>query len=313
MTVPRLCFGLVFVAVIAPLIAQEAPFEPPPSKPLSPRDEQMTFRLAKGFTVELVASEPDVIDPVHLAFDESGRLFVAEMRGYPNGGVGEGNITSGKIRMLEDKDGDGVFETSVMWAEGLRFPMGLLPYKGGLLVANAPDLLYMKDTDGDNKADQTRVLYTGFDTYNIQQLLNSLTYGIDNWVYAVCGSKGGDITCPEKPDMKPLALRGRSIRFKPDIPGSIEPTSGGGQYGLTQNEWGDWFVNTNSQHLRHIVLQDHHLARNANLPVSAVTLDIPDHGAACKVFRISPFESWGASNGRAAARRAIPSGSPARS
>jgi putative membrane-bound dehydrogenase-like protein len=271
---------------------EDRPFEPPPSRPLSPRDEQMTFKLPAGLTIDLVASEPDVVDPVHLTFDENGRLFVAEMRGYPNGGVGAGMISSGRIRLLEDKDGDGTFETSRIWAENLRFPMGMLPYRGGLLVANAPDLLCLQDTDGDGRSDRRRVLYTGFDLANIQQMLNALTWGQDNWVYAVCGYKGGDITCPEKPDMKPLALRGRGIRFKPDHPCSIEPTSGGGQYGLTQNEWGDWFVNTNSQHVRHIVLQDHYLGRNPNLPVSAVTLDIADHGASCKVHRISPFEAW---------------------
>lgn len=271
---------------------EDKEFVAPPSKPLSARDEQMTFKLPKGFMVDLVASEPEVIDPVHLAFDENGRLFVAEMIGYPNGGVGTGMIFSGRIRLLEDKDGDGVFETSRIWADNLRFPMGLLPYKGGLLVANAPDLLYLEDPAGVGKATKRTVLYTGFDLANIQQLLNSLTWGVDNWVYAVCGSKGGDITCPEKPEMKPVPLRGRGLRFKPDQPGSLEPTSGGGQYGLTQNEWGDWFVNTNSQHLRHIVLDDQYLARNPNLPVSAVTLDIPDHGAACKVYRISPFEAW---------------------
>jgi len=272
--------------------AQEQPFTPPPSKPLSPRDEQMTFKLPKGFTIDLVAAEPDVVDPVHLTFDENGRLFVAEMRGYPNDGVGTGMISSGRIRLLEDKDGDGVFESSRIWADGLRFPMGMLPYKGGLIVANAPDLLYLEDPAQTGKATKRTVLYTGFNLPNIQQMLNSPTWGIDNWVYAVCGANGGDITCPQKPGMKPLSLRGRGIRFKPDVPGSIEPTSGGGQYGLTQNEWGDWFVNTNSQHLRHVVLHDHYLARNPNLPVSAVTLDIPDHGASCKVHRISPFEAW---------------------
>ncbi len=271
---------------------EDRPFQPPLSKPLSPRDEQMTFKRVKGFVVDLVASEPDVVDPVHLAFDENGRLFVAEMIGYPNGGVGTGMIFNGRIRVLEDKDGDGVFETSTVWADNLRFPMGMLPYKGGLFVANAPDLLYLEDPGKTGKGTKRTVVYTGFDLSNIQQMLNSLTWGIDNWVYAVCGYKGGDITCPQKPDMKPVSLRGRGIRFKPDVPGSLEPTSGGGQYGLTQNEWGDWFVNTNSQHLRHIVLDDHYLARNPNLPVGAVTLDIPDHGAACKVFRISPFESW---------------------
>lgn len=271
---------------------EDQPFQPPLSKPLSPRDEQLTFKLPKGFTIDLVASEPDVVDPVHLVFDENGRLFVAEMIAYPNGGVGTGMIVNGRIRLLEDKDGDGVFETSVIWAEGLRFPMGMLPYKGGLFVGNAPDLLYLEDPGKTGKATKRTVLYTGFDLSNIQQMLNSLTWGIDNWVYAVCGYKGGEITCTQKPEMKPVSLRGRGIRFKPDVPGSLEPTSGGGQYGMTQNEWGDWFVNTNSQHLRHIVLDDHYLARNPNLPVGAVTLDIADHGAACKVFRISPFESW---------------------
>jgi putative membrane-bound dehydrogenase-like protein len=294
MSAPRNGWTVLLALIFACSLqgAQDKNFVAPPSTPLTPRDEQMTFKVSKGFTVDLVASEPDVIDPVHLAFDENGRLFVAEMIGYPNDGVGAGTIFSGRIRMLEDKDGDGVFETSRIWADNLRFPMGLVPYKGGLLVANAPDLLYLEDPAGVGKATKRTVLYTGFDLANIQQLLNSLTWGVDNWVYAVCGSKGGDITCPQKPDMKPVPLRGRGLRFKPDQPGSLEPTSGGGQYGLTQNEWGDWFVNTNSQHLRHIVLDDHYLARNPNLPVSAVTLDIPDHGAACKVYRISPFEAW---------------------
>src|SRR5271154_1853969 len=78
--------------------------EKPPTGPLLPRDEQMTFRVLKGFRVDLVASEPEVIDPVAMAFDENGRLFVAEMRGYPNKGVGTGFITSGRIKMLEDRD-----------------------------------------------------------------------------------------------------------------------------------------------------------------------------------------------------------------
>src|SRR5262249_5814123 len=124
-------FFAVFAWFTVSLQSQEdQPFVAPPSKPLSPRDEQVTFKLPKGFTIDLVASEPDVVDPVCLAFDENGRLFVAEMIGYPNGGLGAGKISNGRIRMLEDKDGDSVFETSTIWADGLRFPMGLLPYKG---------------------------------------------------------------------------------------------------------------------------------------------------------------------------------------
>jgi putative membrane-bound dehydrogenase-like protein len=260
--------------------------------PLSPRDEQATFRLPKGFRVELVACEPEVVDPVAFAFDEEGRLFVAEMRGYPNGGVATGKVTSGRIRLLEDRDGDGFYERSTIFADGLRLPSGVMPYKGGLLVANPPELIYLEDTDGDGKADKKTVLYTGFDLSNSEQLLNSLQWGLDNWVHACAGGAGGTIRSAQKADAPRVTLRGRGIRFHPDVPASLEPTSGGGQYGLAMTEWGQWLTATNSQHLRHIVLPDHYLRRNPLLPVSAVTLDIPDHGAACKVHRLSPFEAW---------------------
>ena len=262
------------------------------NKPNVPEKEKATFEVQKGFEMRLVAHEPDVVDPVALAFDEDGRLFVAEMRGYPNEGYGTGNITSGKIRMLEDRDGDGVFEHSTIYADKLRFPTSVMPYRGGLLVANAPDILYLEDTDNDGKADKRRVLYTGFDVNNIQQLLSSFQWGLDNWVYGCAGGKGGRITSAEKRSMPALDLRGRGIRFHPDQPGSLQPMSGGGQFGLAADDMQNWFTATNSQHLRQIVLPDHYLKRNPLLPVRTTTVNIPDHGAACKVFRISPFEAW---------------------
>ncbi|MGH7225831.1 MAG: PVC-type heme-binding CxxCH protein, partial [Gemmataceae bacterium] len=260
--------------------------------PLSPREEQATFHLPKGFQIDLVAAEPDVIDPVAMAFDEEGRIFVAEMRGYPNGGVATGNITSGRIKVLEDRDGDGVYETSRIYADRLRFPAGVQPWRGGLLVADAPNLFYLEDTKGTGKADRRRVLYTGFSLVNSEQIINSIQWGLDNWVYGVAGSDGGTIRSVEKPDMPPLRLRKRDVRFHPETPGSLEATSGGGQYGLAVDDWQHWFTATNNQHLRHIVLPDHYLRRNPSLAVNAVTLDIPDHGAACKVHRLSPFEGW---------------------
>ena len=251
-----------------------------------------TFRVPKGFRVELVACEPNVVDPVAIAFDEKGRLFVAEMRGYPNAGVATGQSTSGRIKLLEDRDGDGFFEHATIFADRLRFPTSVMPWNGGLLVADAPSLLYLRDTTGSGTADERRVLYTGFELANIQQLINSLQWGLDNWVYGCAGSNGGTVRSAEKADAAPVTLRSRGIRFHPEQPASLEPTSGGGQFGLAPDEWERWFTATNSQHLRHIVLPDHYLRRNPALPVSAVTLDIPDHGAACKVHRISPFEAW---------------------
>ncbi len=285
--------GLPALALVLPgLLFAEPPPGKPPAGPLSPTEELATFRVPKGFRVELVAAEPQVVDPVAMAFDEEGRIFVAEMRGYPNGGVAEGDVTSGRIRLLEDRDGDGIYETATVYADHLRFPTAVMPWKGGLLVANAPDILALEDTDGDGKADRTHRLYTGFGLKNIQQLINSLQWGLDNWVYGVAGNNGGSITAPEAPGMPPVALNGRGVRFHPETPGSLEPTTGGGQYGLAPDDWQNWFTATNSQHLRHMVLPDHYLRRNPALPVAAVTLDIPDHGAACKVHRISPFEAW---------------------
>src|SRR5437588_8028267 len=158
MRLASLIFGAVLVA---PALTGDDGPKPgvAATGPLSARDEQATFRLPKGFKIELVASEPDIVDPVAMAFDENGRMFVAEMRAYPNAGVGTGFITSGRIVLLEDRDGDGFFEKSTVFADKLRLPTSVMPYKGGLLVANPPEIIYFEDTDGDGKADRQRVLY----------------------------------------------------------------------------------------------------------------------------------------------------------
>src|SRR5438094_9767728 len=106
----RCTLVLALLAALSVAIAQPPGVKP--AGPLSPREAMTTFRVPKGFKVELVACEPQVIDPVAMAFDEQGRIFVAEMPGYPNGGIAEGKIASGRIKLLEDKDGDGFYETS---------------------------------------------------------------------------------------------------------------------------------------------------------------------------------------------------------
>jgi putative membrane-bound dehydrogenase-like protein len=287
---------LSWILIAAPWLALASAAGPqpdtPPHGPRSPKEELGTFHLPKGFHAELVACEPAIIDPVAMAFDEDGRLYVAEMIGYPNGGRADGRVTSGRIVRLEDRDGDGFFEKWTVFADGLRFPASAMPWKGGVLVPDAPNILYLKDTDGDGKADLRRELYTGFDLSNSEQIINALQWGLDNWVYGCAGGAGGTIRSVEKPDKPPVALHGRGVRFHPEQPGSLDPTSGGGQYGLAADDWEQWFTATNNQHLRQIILPDHYLRRNPYLAVGAVTLDIPDHGAACKVYRLSAFEAW---------------------
>ena len=259
--------------------------------PLSPGEARKAMVVAPGLAMQLVASEPQVVDPVCATFDENGRLYAAEMRGYPNGGVGTGDISSGRISLLTDENHDGKYEKSVTFAQGLRFPMGLLPWRGGLLVAQAPEILYLKDTNNDGKADIRKTLYVGFALPNIQQLVNTLTLGLDGRIHAMVGGAGGDIRCPDVPAFN-LSLRGRACSFDPDQPGSMRAETGGGQYGLAADRFGHWFTNTNSQHLRHIALPDSLLAGNPYLAPPAATVDIPQHGAATKVFRISEPEPW---------------------
>src|SRR5919201_6540300 len=113
-----ICLGLVLV-----ILTGCTRLEPP----LSPQHDLKTFQLPVGFHIDLVASEPEVSDPVAMAFDEQGRLWVVEMSDYPMQAEPQG-----KIRLLEDLDGDGRFEKSTVFVQGLHFPNGVLPWKGGI-------------------------------------------------------------------------------------------------------------------------------------------------------------------------------------
>ena len=288
---------LLLITVVACGLADDPPVTPKQKsdqkKPLNARDELGTFQLDPNFTIELVASEPDIVDPVCFCFDARGDLYVVEMRGYPNGGKGEGKPNfAGRVRKLQDLDGDGYYETSTIFVDHLRFPCAITPWRDGFLIGDAPELLFVADRSGKGQADVRQVLYTGFGNSNIQQMINGLQYHHDGWVYGCNGGNESPVHSVEKPEAPVVQLRGMHFRFKPDVPGSLEPTSGGGQYGLAVTESGQWLTCTNSQHLRHIVLPHQYLKRNPSLEVPAVTLDIPDHGAAARVYRISPFEAW---------------------
>src|SRR5882762_188845 len=130
----------------------------PKFPPVIVRDALNTFQLRKGFRLELVAAEPLVTDPIALAFDEDGRLFVVEMNDYPE----RGDQLLGQVRRLEDTDGDGRFDKSTVFAKGLRWPAAIACYGGGVFVGATPDLLYFKDTDDDGVADQKQVVLTGW-------------------------------------------------------------------------------------------------------------------------------------------------------
>src|SRR5262249_8438687 len=139
------------------------------------------------------------------------------------------------------------------------------------------DILFMKDTDGDGKADVKQVLYTGFPKVNPEGRITNLRLGIDNWIYAANNGADGRITSPDHPERPPVLVRGADFRFRPDR-GLAEPASGPAQFGLTFDDWGNRFITQNTIHLRHVVVPMSYLARAPLLTVGAVAQDISDHG-----------------------------------
>ena len=226
-------------------------------------------------------------DPVSVCYDADGRLYVVEMRGYPF----PEKTPTGNVTRLEDRDGDGQFETRTIFLDGLSWPTGIVLYDGGVFIAVAPEILYAKDTNGDGVADVKKVMFTGFGIDNVQGLLNGLLWGPDGWIYGVTSSNGGTIHNRSHPDAKPVSVRGRDFRFRPDGT-AFEAISGGGQFGHAFDNWGHRFTCNNSNHVRQIVLPSHYLERNPALIPPPVVLDIAAEGPAAPVFRISQPEPW---------------------
>lgn len=255
--------------------------------PLSVQEALRSFQLPDDCAIELFAAEPHVQDPVAMAFDENGRVFVVEMGDYPLGKNG------GKIKVLEDRDGDGRVDHSSVFAESLSFPNGVQPWKNGILVSAAPDLLFLKDTDGDGKADVRETVLTGFAQANPQHRFNSPTFCIDSWIYCADGMSKTGIHVGPKSSGKPIQLRGSDFRFQQTDGASthFELVSGHGQYGIAFDDWGRRFINNNSIHIRYPVLPWNYLQRNPYLAVKEVIDEIAEEGYAAPVFPISKIES----------------------
>ena len=156
----------------------------PPGPALSPTDAIKQMTVPKGFTVEAVAHEPDIVNPVAMAIDERGRFWITESFEYPRREPGPGKD---RVKILEDTDGDGKADKFTVFAEGLNIPSGIAVGHGGVWVANSPDILFMQDTDGDGKADKQEVVVTGFGRTDTHELPNSLTWGPDGWLYGLNG------------------------------------------------------------------------------------------------------------------------------
>jgi putative membrane-bound dehydrogenase-like protein len=258
--------------------------------PVEPADAIKTFQIKEGFKIELAAAEPLVVDPVAMAFDEDGRLFVVEMRDYSE----RRDEKLGRIRMLTDADGDGKFDKSTIYADNLPWPTAIICWDGGVFVGASPDIWFMRDKDGDGVADEKKVVITGFGSevtrLNVQQLLNSFTWGLDNRIHGASGGNGGVIF--SRPQLrKDVDVRGKDFSFDPRTL-EIRAESGGGQHGLSFDDTGRKFVCSNSHHIQSVMYELRYSARNPNFAMPSALIDIATDGPAAEVYRISPEEPW---------------------
>lgn len=279
--------------------------ELPRSQPLSPEEAADSFITCDGFRLELLAAEPLTADPVAMVYDENGVAFVAEMADYPYSDKShdkpwqdQTSAPLGRVRRLEDVDGDGRFDKSQVFAEGLSWPTGLAVWKGGLFVCCTPELLYLKDADGDGVADERRVVYSGFRKYNVQAVINNLQWGLDHRIYAAGSSNGGQISrgdvgaAADAPPAGEIEFRlgQNDFCFEPRS-FEVELLAGGARFGNAFDDFGRRFICNIRNPVQHVVLDNRYLAKSVHLPVKTALHDAADAGEV-QVFRASPPEPW---------------------
>lgn len=265
--------SLVILALLWPGSAAaqiQRPADAP--EPLSAEESARRVRLPEGFRLELIASEPLVRQPSGVCWDEQGRLFVSELHGYNLEGqydIDELNQTGqldrevrriqasprakeaalagtfGVVKLLRDTDGDGRMDQAQVFADGLPPCYGLCPARGGLIVACAPDIIFLADRDGDGRAEIRETLFTGFGVGALERGINDPEWGLDDWIYFGRGHGGGEITGPRLP--KPVRLGGTDFRIKADGT-AIEPVLGSTHtFGHAFTEAGERFTITTSR------------------------------------------------------------------
>jgi len=261
--------------------------------PFAPRDALRTIQVDPAWRVSLFASEPLLADPVAMEIDEDGRIYVVQNSGYP---LDTAQVS--KVWLLEDTNGDGKPDRSKVFADKLTLPTGVMRWKKGILITDAPNVWYMEDSDGDGVADIKKVMLTGFAFTNPQHTVNTPTYGLDNFIYLAhegfasavvfadkFGDKGADIRYADRPCSPVVKNERRNVRFRPDQ-GLLESTSSTSQFGLTFDDYGHLITVNNSNHAREEVLAARYLARNPDLLVASTMQDVSDHGSAAQVFSI---------------------------
>jgi putative heme-binding domain-containing protein len=235
--------ALVFVLLGSPSRPGQA--QPPPvvatTEPQSPQDELKTFRLPPGFEAQLVAAEPDLQKPMNLAFDAKGRLWVTGSVEYPFA-VKDTSKGRDTLKILEDFDATGRARKITTFAADLNIPIGVLPLRdNAAIVFSIPYIYLLKDTDGDGKADERTVVFSGFGQADTHGLNNAFTHWLDGWVYA-CHGFNNTSRVKGKDGHEVAMNSGNTYRFR--IDGSrIEQFTFGqvNPFGLSFDAHGDLF------------------------------------------------------------------------
>ncbi len=251
-------------------------------KPLSPEESMKRIQLDGDYEVQLVAAEPLVLDPVEATWDEKGRMFVADMRDYPLGPPNPGDPWLSRIQLLTDENGDGRMDKAVTFADHMDNVQGLLPYDGGLIATTRSQILFLKDTDGDNKADLIKPLIRGFNPKHSQLQVSAPRWGPDGCVHFNNGLDAREIYPADAPT-KVVGIPGSNFKWNPKT-GEITPTGGKGQYGGAFDDYGHHFYCSNRNPLMFTVMPYEAMLRNPHAGITQVHEDIATPGAETRVY-----------------------------
>lgn len=249
---------------------------------LSAEESMKLIQLDGPYEVQLVASEPLVLDPVECTWDEKGRMFVADMRDYPLGPAKAGDPWLSRIQMLTDEDGDGRMDKAVTFADHVDHVQGLLPFDGGLIATTRSQILFLKDTDGDDVADVIKPLIRGFNPKHSQLQASAPRWGPDGCVHFNNGLEAKEIYPAEAPE-KVVGVPGSNFKWDPRT-GAITPTGGKGQYGGAFDDWGHHFYCSNRNPVMFTVMPYEAMVRNPHAGITQNYEDIALPGAATRVY-----------------------------
>ena len=255
--------------------------------PKSPDASRECFQIEPSLRIELVAAEPLVMDPVAIAFDQTGAMFVVEYGDYPTGPEKEGAPSLSRVVLLEDSDSDGSMDRRHVFADHLTFAHSLMPYQGGLLVGAQTEILFLKDTDGDKKADVREVVFSGFTPAHPQMQIGNPRWGLDNWIYWNYGP--GKIVGRDNPD-KPFAMPRTEFRFHP-LTREFGPASGTGQFGNTIDSWGNRFFCTNRNPIMTAAMSYEQSRRNPFAVIPKSYYDVGPSGGDTRVYPLVEMKS----------------------